>query len=113
MQTIDLNRVFQALGDPTRRAVLERLSTGPAPVSELAQPFNMALPSFAQHLSVLENCGLVQSYKTGRVRTYQLVPQALQIAESWMIEQRAIWESRLEQLDDYLLTLKEINDDGP
>ena len=111
MQAVDLNRIFQALGDPTRRAVLERLSTGPAPVSELAKPFNMALPSFSQHLSVLENCGLVQSYKMGRVRTYKLVPQSLQIAEFWMAEQRAIWETRLEQLDDYLLTLKEKTND--
>lgn len=111
MQAIDLNRIFQALGDPTRRAVLERLSTGPAPVSELAKPFDMALPSFSQHLSVLENCGLVQSYKTGRVRTYKLVPQSLRVAESWIAEQRAIWEARLEQLDDYLLTLKEKTDD--
>lgn len=80
-------------------------------MSELAKPFDMALPSFSQHLSVLENCGLVQSYKTGRVRTYKLVPQSLRVAESWIAEQRAIWEARLEQLDDYLLTLKEKTDD--
>ena len=107
MQSLNLDRVFQALGDPTRRAVLERLSSGSAPVSELAQPFNMALPSFLQHLSMLENCGLVQSCKTGRVRTYKLVPQSLQVAESWITEQRTIWNSRLEQLDDYLLTIKD------
>jgi DNA-binding transcriptional ArsR family regulator len=111
IESLDLNRVFQALADPTRRAVLERLTNGPAPMSELAQPFNMALPSFSQHLDVLENCGLVRSQKTGRVRTYQLEPQPLQVAEQWMSEQRAIWESRLDQLDDYLLTLKEKTDD--
>lgn len=111
IEPLDLNRVFQALADPTRRAVLERLTSGSAPVSELAKPFNMALPSFSQHLDVLENCGLVQSRKAGRVRTYQLVPQSLQVAEQWMAEQRAIWEVRLEQLDDYLLNLKEKADD--
>jgi DNA-binding transcriptional ArsR family regulator len=108
---LDLNRVFQALADPTRRAVLERLTNGPTPMSELAKPFNMALPSFSQHLDVLENCGLVRSRKVGRVRTYQLAPQPLQVAEQWMAKQRAIWETRLEQLDDYLLNLKEKTDD--
>jgi DNA-binding transcriptional ArsR family regulator len=111
IESLDLNRVFQALADPTRRAVLERLTNGPAPMSELARPFNMALPSFSQHLDVLENCGLVRSQKTGRVRTYQLEPQPLQAAEQWMTKQRAIWESRLNQLDDYLLKLKEKTDD--
>jgi DNA-binding transcriptional ArsR family regulator len=111
IESLDLNRVFQALADPTRRAVLERLTNGPAPMSELARPFKMALPSFSQHLDVLENCGLVRSQKTGRVRTYQLEPQPLQAAEQWMTEQRAIWESRLDQLDDYLLKLKEKTDD--
>src|SRR5689334_8130212 len=95
-QSRQLNRIFQALADPTRRAVIERLSSGPAPVSELAQPFKMALPSFTQHLEVLENCGLVRSRKTGRVRTYQLVPQPLKAAEQWMEMQRAIWERRLD-----------------
>src|SRR5215813_2137020 len=102
-----LDAVFRALGDPTRRAVLRRLSRGPAPVSELARPFEMALPSFTQHLAVLENCGLVRSRKTGRVRTFQLVPQPLEAAERWIIEQRAMWERRLDQLDNYLIDLKE------
>ena len=106
-QSVSLNRVFQALADPTRRAVLERLSSGPASVSELAQPFQMALPSFSQHLEVLENCGLVRSRKTGRVRTYELAPQPLKEAEQWMVTQRANWERRLDQLDDYLKDLKE------
>jgi len=106
-QVLQLSRVFQALADPTRRAVLERLSSGPAPVSELAQPFKMALPSFSQHLEVLENCGLVRSRKSGRVRTYQLAPQPLQVAEQWMEMQRANWERRLDQLDTHLADLKE------
>jgi DNA-binding transcriptional ArsR family regulator len=106
-QSGQLNRVFQALADPTRRAVLERLSSGPAAMSELAQPFKMALPSFSQHLDVLEGCGLVRSRKTGRVRTYQLAPQPLKVAEHWMVRQRATWERRLDQLDSYLNKLKE------
>lgn len=76
-------------------------------MSELARPFDMALPSFTQHLAVLEECGLVRSRKTGRVRTYRLVPQPLKAAERWMVEQRALWERRLDQLDNYLEELKE------
>ncbi|HEV8619639.1 MAG TPA: metalloregulator ArsR/SmtB family transcription factor [Nitrospiraceae bacterium] len=106
-QSIELDRVFYALADPTRRAVLERLSDRPAPVSELAQPYDMALPSFTQHLNVLEDCGLVRSQKTGRVRTYQIVPRPLKAAERWMVKHRAMWETRLNQLDDYLNTMKE------
>ncbi|TMH10960.1 MAG: helix-turn-helix transcriptional regulator [Betaproteobacteria bacterium] len=106
-QSVQLNRVFQALADPTRRAVLERLTSGPAAMSELAQPFEMALPSFSQHLDVLENCGLVRSRKTGRVRTYQLAPQPLKTAEQWMLSQRTRWERRLEQLETYLKDMKE------
>jgi DNA-binding transcriptional ArsR family regulator len=102
-----LGRVFQALTDPTRRAVLERLTRGPAPVSELAQPFKMALPSFVQHLQVLENCGLVRSKKQGRVRTFTLAPQQLEAAEHWLSAQRAHWQRRLDALDDFLKTLKE------
>jgi DNA-binding transcriptional ArsR family regulator len=102
-----LDRVFRALGDPTRRAVVSRLTAGPAAVSELARGTGMALPSFAQHLDVLERCGLVRSRKVGRVRTYRLVPQPLKTAERWMAQQRALWERRLDQLDAYLLELKE------
>ena len=105
-QIVQLDRVFHALADPTRRAVLERLSDGPAAVSELAQPFDMALPSFTQHLNVLESCGLVSSEKIGRVRTYQLAPKTLVAAEDWMAERRSVWESRLDQLDNYLLRMK-------
>ena len=102
-----LDRVFQALADPTRRAVLERLQRGPAAMSELAQPFPMALPSFAQHLDVLERCGLVRSRKAGRVRTYRLAPRPLQVADRWLARQREAWERRLDQLDDVLTDLKE------
>jgi DNA-binding transcriptional ArsR family regulator len=101
-QSTDLSRVFQALADPTRRAVLQRLAGGPAAMSELAEPFPMALPSFSQHLGVLEGCGLVRSRKEGRVRTYQLAPQALKAAEGWLARQRTHWTRRLDQLDDYL-----------
>src|SRR5690349_8854127 len=94
-QAVQLNRVFHSLSDPTRRAVLERLSSGPAAVSELAQPFGMSLPSFLQHLEVLEDCGLVKSRKAGRVRTYELTPQPLQTAEGWLGNQRALWTRRL------------------
>ena len=104
---MQLNRVFQALADPTRRAVLQRLGGGPAPMTELARPFKMALPSFSQHLRMLEGCGLVRSRKSGRVRTYELAPEPLQAAEHWISAQRVIWERRLDQLDPLLLTLKE------
>ena len=106
-QSAQLDGVFHALGDPTRRAVLRRLSQGPSTMSELARPFEMALPSFSQHLSVLERCGLVRSHKQGRVRTYQLAPEALKGAEDWMTTQRTNWELRLDQLDTYLTNLKE------
>jgi len=103
---VALDRVFHALADPTRRAVLERLSAGTAAVSDLAEPFDMALPSFLQHLKVLETCGLVRSRKAGRIRTYQISPDPLKVAESWMTDQRALWERRLDQLNRYLEGMK-------
>ena len=106
-QHAHLDHVFHALADPTRRAVLARLCEGPAPVSELAMPFDMALPSFTQHLGVLEQSGLVRSEKRGRVRTYQLAPERLEEAQDWIAKQRVLWEKRLDQLDNYLNTLKE------
>jgi len=102
-----LDRMFQALADPTRRAVLERLGRGPATVSELAQPHAMSLPAFAQHLDVLEACGLVRSRKQGRVRTYRLQPRRLQQAERWLQAQRALWQRRLDQLDQFLQQTKD------
>ena len=100
-----LDGVFRALSDPTRRAVLARLSSGPAAVSELARRFDMALPSFTQHLKVLERSGLVHSRKQGRVRTYSIAPGPLEEAEAWMAERRAMWERRLDQLDDVLMQM--------
>src|SRR5260221_13871271 len=93
-QQMHLGRVFRALGDPTRRAVLSRLSAGPAAVSELARSSDMALPSFVQHLDVLEESGLVRSRKVGRVRTYRLGPPPLKAAERWMARPPAPWGGR-------------------
>ena len=97
-----LPTVFHALADPTRLAVVERLSISPASASELAKPFAMALPSFTQHLDVLERAGLVTSHKEGRVRTYELVPAPLDDARDWLTVQRDLWTRRLDQLDDFL-----------
>ena len=105
-QTPTLDTVFHALADPTRRAVLQRLTRGPASVKQLAQPFEMALPSFLQHLRVLEDSGLVRSEKVGRVRTCEMQPLPLTTAEDWIAEQRAVWEARLDRLEDYLKTLQ-------
>ena len=105
-QFADLDTVFRALADPTRRAVVQRLSHGPASVSELAAPFDMALPSFMQHLRVLEESGLVRSRKAGRVRTCEIKPKRLATAETWISRQRAVWEARFDRLDAYLDELK-------
>lgn len=99
---LSLDGVFHALSDSTRRAVLARLTTGPASVSELAQPFEMALPSFMQHLKVLEGSGLVSTQKQGRVRTCAMETQALSTAQDWIVEQKALWEGRLDRLESYL-----------
>jgi DNA-binding transcriptional ArsR family regulator len=104
-QTAELDRVFQALSDPTRRRVIERLGSGSASTSQLAEPFTMALPSFIEHLTVLERAGLVTSTKSGRVRTYALDLAPLVEADGWLAEQRRMWERRLDQLDDFLTTL--------
>src|SRR5271167_2988159 len=95
-QSSDLDRLFHALADPARRAMVERLSHGPAPVSELARPLPMSLPSAMQHLGVLEAAGLVRSHKVGRVRTCAIQPQALSQAEQWINERRIEWEHRLD-----------------
>jgi DNA-binding transcriptional ArsR family regulator len=106
-QSAELPRLFQALADPTRLAVVAQLALGPSSMTALHQPFDMALPSFSQHLKVLEDCGVVRSSKSGRVRTYELQPKALEVAEHWLTVHRRRWETRLDQLDDYLKTLKE------
>lgn len=100
----ELPGIFHALADPTRLAVVERLSVAPASASELARPFDMALPSFMQHMGVLERAGIVSSHKSGRTRTYQLAPGALQLAAAWLAEFRNHWDRRLDQLDHLLIT---------
>jgi DNA-binding transcriptional ArsR family regulator len=100
--TRSLDSVFQALADPTRRVIVERLSRGPASVSELAQPLAMSLPAVLQHVHVLEASGLVRTEKTGRVRTCRIEPAALQSAEDWFGARRAEWERRLGRLAEYL-----------
>src|ERR1700742_1035539 len=87
-----IDEVFRALSDPTRRDVLGRLSAHPVSVSDLAATYDMALPSFMEHLKVLERSGLVRSHKTGRVRTYEIVPRQMKIAENWLVRQRGLWE---------------------
>ena len=101
-QSAVLDLVFQALADPTRREMVERLTRGPASVSELAKPFTMSLPAVVQHLQVLEASGLVRSEKSGRVRTCRIEPAVLRTAEQWITERRAGWERRLDRLGDFL-----------
>ena len=99
-----LDQVFHALADPTRRVIVERLSRGPATVSELAKPFAMSLPAVVQHLQVLEASGLVKSEKVGRVRTCRIDAQTISLAEKWINERRTTWERRLDRLGAYLAT---------
>ena len=107
VQSTAADEVFHALSNPTRWQVLERLSVGPATVSELAAPFDMKLPSFVQHLAVLEQSRLVKSKKRGRVRTYQIAPERFKVVEDWLTAQRQSWEARLDQFDAYVKHLKE------
>jgi DNA-binding transcriptional ArsR family regulator len=102
-----IDGIFRALSDPTRRDVLDRLSAHSASVSDLAATYDMALPSFVEHLKVLERSGLVRSHKAGRVRTYELVPTQMRVAENWLARQRTLWERRLDQLDSYLMKMKQ------
>ena len=111
-QSADLDRLFHALADPTRRAMVERLSRGPAAVSELAAPMPMSLPSAMQHLGVLEAAGLVRSAKAGRVRTCAIEPAALSLAEQWINARRAEWEQRFDRLGAYLKTLENKGEDN-
>jgi DNA-binding transcriptional ArsR family regulator len=98
----DLDLMFQALADPSRRAIVARLARGPASVSELAKPLTMALPSVMQHLAMLEESGLVRSEKEGRVRTCRLEPKALKTVEDWVAGRRALWERRYDRLAQIL-----------
>ena len=109
-QSTDLDRLFHALADPARRAIVERLSRGPAPVSELARPLPMSLPAAMQHLDVLVAAGLVRSEKVGRVRTCSIETQALSQAEQWINARRIEWEHRLDRLGEYLKTLENEGD---
>lgn len=104
--------VFHALSNATRRKVLEHLSVGPATVSELAAPFDMTLPSFVQHLSVLERSRLVTSKKRGRVRTYEIAPERFAVAEDWLAARRQLWEARLDRFDQYVTQLKDEESDA-
>ena len=99
--------VFYAFANSTRRKVLEQLCVGPATVSDLAALFEMRLPSFVQHLSVLERSRLVTSKKSGRVRTYEIAPERFKVAEDWLSERRQLWEARFDQFDHYVKQLKE------
>lgn len=101
-QSTALNRLFHALADPSRRAMVTRLARGPASVGELAEPLAMSLPSVMQHIRVLEQSGLVHTQKTGRVRTCRIEPDRLREAERWLSEQRTLWEGRLDRLDAFL-----------
>jgi DNA-binding transcriptional ArsR family regulator len=106
---LDLDRVFQALADPGRRQMVERLSQGPASVSELGRPLAMSLAAVVQHVQVLEASGLVRSQKTGRTRTCRINPVVLRSAEQWITQRRTLWERRLDRLGDYLAD----HDDDP
>ena len=99
-----LDGVFQALADPTRRAVLGRLGTGPASVGELAAPFDMALPSFMKHIRYLERAGWIRTRKTGRVRTCTIERKSFDVTENWLSEQRSIWEGRTDRLEHFVTT---------
>ncbi len=99
---VPLDQLFHALADPSRRAMVERLTRGPASVSELAKPFPMSLAAVVQHVQVLESSGLVHTEKVGRVRTCSIEPAALRTAEHWISERRSTWERRLDKLGDFL-----------
>ncbi|MBE0553048.1 MAG: helix-turn-helix transcriptional regulator [Rhodobacteraceae bacterium] len=108
----DLNLIFQALSDPTRRAMLARLGKGAVPVSELARPTGLALPTVMRHLSVLEEAQLIATEKTGRTRLCRARPDTLAATADWLEEQRAIWEGRADRLEAYVMKLMEQGDAG-
>jgi len=98
----DIDRIFHALGDSTRRAIMEKLSAGPISVSQLAAPLDVTLAAVVQHLQILEDSGLVQTEKVGRVRTCRIEPAGLSAAERWIADRRSMWERRLDRLGDLL-----------
>lgn len=101
----DLSLIFQALSDPTRRAMLARLGQGAVPVSELARPTGLALPTVMRHLAVLEGAALIATEKTGRTRMCRARPETLAATEGWLADQRALWEARTDRLEDYVMLL--------
>jgi DNA-binding transcriptional ArsR family regulator len=105
-QRVSVDRVFHALGDPTRRAIVEKLSEGPVTVSNLAEPLSITLAAVVQHLQILEGSGLVRTEKVGRVRTCRIEAKGLTVAERWINERRSLWEKRLDRLGDFLLDEK-------
>ncbi len=111
-QTADLDRVFQALADPGRRVMVERLSRGPASVSELGRPLDMSLAAVLQHVQLLEASGLIRTEKLGRTRTCSINPGALRSAESWIAERRTLIERRLDRLGEYLAETADKPDEG-
>ena len=102
LQKANVDRVFHALGDATRRAIVEKLSEGPISVSRLAEPLNMTLAAVVQHLQILEESGLIHTEKLGRVRTCGIEPGGLSVAEKWIEDRRTLWERRLDRLGDLL-----------
>lgn len=109
----DLSLIFHALADPTRRMILSRLASGPAPVSTLAAPTGLRLPTILRHLAVLEEAGLITTAKDGRVRSCAINPEALAPVQTWLDAQRQIWSGRLDRLDDYVMTLMKERADDP
>ena len=106
----DLSLLFHALSDPTRRSILTRLAEGPAPVTEVFAPTGLRLPTVMRHLSVLEEAGLIATSKDGRVRTCAIVPEALAPVRTWLDDQRALWQDRLDRLDAHVMTLMQERD---
>ena len=111
-QSDQLDLMFQALADPARRGMVERLTRGAASVSELAEPLDMTLSAVVQHLAVLEASGLVRTAKIGRVRTCQIEPKALRAAEQWIVDRRSVWQRRLDRLGAYLAEQPETPEEG-
>ena len=103
----ELSLLFRALADPTRRSILTRLAERPARVTDLSEPTGLSLPTVMRHISVLEEAGLIATSKDGRVRTCAIVPEAMEPVRTWLDEQRAIWESRLDRLDAFAMKAME------
>ncbi len=112
-EELSIDRIFHALGDPTRRSILERLSESPVSVSRLAEPLDLTLAAVVQHVQVLEECGLVQTEKRGRVRTCRIEPAGFDLASQWLADRRTLWERRLDRLGDVLAETDEERWEAP